>query len=129
MKNQRGFTLVGVIFILVVLGILGAAMLTLSQVQTSTGIFALQGARAYVAAQSGIEWGINRALPPNNSCVSTSSLTIEGFRVTVGCTGLSVTEGASTYTVYTLTSVAEMGDYGGDEYFSRRVEARVTNAR
>ncbi len=128
-QNQHGFTLIGVVFILVVLGIFGVTMLILSSVQTATGTFALQGTRAYAAARSGIEWGINRALPPNNSCVASSLLTIDGFQVTVGCVSVSITEGSSIYAVYTLTSLAEMGSYAGDEYFSRRLEARVTNAQ
>ncbi len=40
-----------------VLSLLGVAMMRLSAVQSSTGVFALQGARAYQAARSGLEWG------------------------------------------------------------------------
>lgn len=127
LKNTSGFTLVGVVFILVVLGIFGVTMLTLSTVQTNTSLYALQGTRAYAAAASGIEWGINRALPPNNSCALNSTMTVDGFTVNVGCVSTVVTEGASSYSVYTLTSKAEMGSYAADEYFSRRLEARVTN--
>lgn len=128
--NQAGFALVGVVFVLVVLGILGATMLSLSTVQTSTGVFALQGTRAYAAASSGIEWGINRALPPNNSCVASTPLSVDGFNVSVECLQSPlITEGGSSYFVYEIRALAELGSFGDPEYFSRRLEARVTNAQ
>ncbi len=56
-NNQKGFTLVQAVFILVVLSLIGVAMVRLSGVQSSTSVLALQGARAYQAARSGLEWG------------------------------------------------------------------------
>lgn len=58
--NQRGFTLVQAIFVLVVLGLLGAYMVTLGTVQQATSTQALLQARAYQAARAGLEWGIAR---------------------------------------------------------------------
>ncbi|MDY0191254.1 MAG: pilus assembly protein MshP [Desulfuromonas sp.] len=58
LNNQKGFTLVQAIFILVVLALLGTYMVRLSTVQQSTTTQALMQARAYQAARAGLEWGI-----------------------------------------------------------------------
>jgi MSHA biogenesis protein MshP len=58
MKFQRGFAIVSAIFILVVLSVLGAAMVTLSTSQHLGSAQDVQGVRAYLAARSGAEWGM-----------------------------------------------------------------------
>ncbi len=123
-KNQSGFTLVNAIFILVVLAALGAFMVTMTGVQSRTPIFAVQGARAYQAAQTGIEWGIAQSVA--GSCAVSTTITVEGFSVTVGCSAQSIIEGPMSYYVYDLTSQASTGSYGSAGYVSRRVDARVT---
>lgn len=123
-RNQKGYTLVNALFILVVLASLGAFMVTMSGVQSRTPVLALLGARAYQAAQAGIEWGI--AQSATGVCAASSSFVVEGFAVTVTCAATPVGEGTSTYNVYKIAALAEMGSYGGPEYVSRRVEARVT---
>ncbi|MFK5926747.1 MAG: pilus assembly protein MshP, partial [Desulfuromusa sp.] len=90
LKNSDGFTLMQAIFIVVVLALLGVAMMRLIGVQSSTSVFALQGARAYHAASSGLEWGAARA-STGNSCNGT--MTIENFAVSVTCSSQSFTEG------------------------------------
>lgn len=62
LNNQKGFTLVQAIFILVVLALLGTYMVRLSTVQQATSTQALLQARAYQAARAGIEWGIARVV-------------------------------------------------------------------
>ncbi len=126
LRNSRGFTLVNAIFILVVLAALGAFMVTMSGVQSRTPVLALQGARAYQAAQTGIEWGIARAVA--GSCSASTSFAVEGFAVTVSCSTAAapIVEGASTYNVYELDALASSGTYGAGDYVSRRMTARVT---
>jgi len=121
--NQKGFTLIQAVFILVVLGLLGMVMVRLIGVQSSTGVMALQGARAYHAARSGLEWGAARAVA-GQSCVG--SLMIENIEVDVTCTSESFTEGSvGPYSIYHIESVAEYGNYGSADYVSRRVEMKV----
>ncbi len=123
LKNNSGFTLVQAIFIVVVLALLGVAMMRLIGVQSSTSIFALQGARAYQAAQSGLEWGAARA-STGNSC--TGSMTIEDFSVDVTCSSQSFTEGSiGPYAVYLIRSTATFSTYGDPDYVSRRLEMKV----
>lgn len=125
LRNQQGFALVSAIFIVVVLAVVGAFMLNMVGVQSRTGLFALQGARAYQAAQSGLEWGIYEVI--NNGC-NPGSFTLEGFSVSVSCTDLgSFTEGSDTYNIYRLSSMAESGTYGTTDYVQRTVVADVTD--
>jgi MSHA biogenesis protein MshP len=122
-SNQHGFTLVQAVFVVVVLGLLGAMMVRLIGVQSSTTIFALQGARAYQAARSGLEWGAAQASA--DSCALNTDMLIEGFAVSVGCTSQPFTEGTSNTTVYLLNAVAKFGSYGSPDYVQRRLEMKM----
>jgi len=122
-KTDSGFTLVQAIFILVVLSLLGVVMVSLIGVQSSTSLFALQGARAYQAARSGLEWGATRARA-GDSCSGT--FTIEGFTVNVTCSSQQFTEGSiGPYDVYRIGATATFGTYGTPEFVSRRAEMKV----
>lgn len=123
LKNNAGFTLVQAIFILVVLALLGVAMMRLIGIQSSTSVFALQGARAYQAARSGLEWGAARA-STGNSCNGT--LTVESFTVNITCSSQSFTEGSiGPYDVYRISAIATYGSYGSPDFISRRAEMKV----
>lgn len=123
LKNEAGFTLVQAIFILVVLSLLGVAMMRLSAVQSSTGVFALQGARAYQAARSGLEWGATRAAA-GNSC--DGNMLVDGFAVAVNCTSQQFTEGPiGPYDVYRISATATFGNFGSPDFVSRRAEMKV----
>lgn len=122
-KNDRGFTLVQAVFIIAVLALLGMAMMRLTSVQSSTGTLALQGARAYQAARSGLEWGAARAAA-GNSCDGTMS--VGNFTVNVSCTSEQFTEGPiGPYNVYRINAAATYGSYGSPDYISRRAEMKV----
>ena len=121
-RNQKGFTLVQAVFILVVLGLLGMVMVRLIGVQTSTGVMALQGARAYHAARSGLEWGAARA-NAGESC--DGSMLIEGFEVNVTCKVTDFKEAQETFDVYDIGAIARYGSYGDVSYASRRVQMKI----
>lgn len=125
-SNQRGFTLLTALFILVVLALLGVFMVTLSSVQSRSSLLAVQGARAYQAAQAGIEWGIAQSAV--GVCAASSTFVVEGFSVTVNClaSGVPIVEGAMSYRVYDLSAQASLGSYGSQGFVSRQVAARVT---
>ena len=129
-RRQRGFSLVAAIFLLVVLGSLGAVAVKLTGVQQQTVILALQGARAYAAARSGVEWAIYRAL--NGSCggasLSLNEGGLAGFSVATACTATTHTEGSTTTTVFSVEAFAQSGNYGMPDYVSRRVRATVTDS-
>jgi MSHA biogenesis protein MshP len=124
--SQKGFSIVTALFILLVLAVLGGFMVTMSGVQSRTSLWALQGARAYHAARSGLEWGVYQSLA-NGACAA-DSFTVDGFTVNVTCSEESFTEGGQAYKVYSLTSLAQSGTYGSSDYISRQLRGRVTGA-
>lgn len=134
--DQRGFSLVAAIFILVIVALLGAFMVTMSVIERSTSSYAVRGARAYQTALSGVEWGIRRAIA-TSACPATTTIAmnapgLNGFSVTVQCTANSHMEpqsnGTNPFRVYVITATASAGTFGTPEYFSRSAEATVTDA-
>ncbi|HEY7658925.1 MAG TPA: agglutinin biogenesis protein MshP [Burkholderiales bacterium] len=55
------------VFLMVVLALLGAYMLSVTGMQQSGSQLDVQGARAYQAARAGMEWGAWQVLDPNNA--------------------------------------------------------------
>ena len=128
LKKQAGFTLVQALFILVVLALLGVAMMRLIGVQSATTVFALQGARAYQAARSGLEWGAAQAaaISAGGGGDCNGTMTVDTFAVVVGCSSQPFTEGAvGPYNVYTINATATFGSYGSADFVSRRAVMRV----
>lgn len=123
-QRQAGFTMASLLFILVVLGALGAAMALFTQRQHMGSAAELSAARAYQAAHAGLEWASFQVLrnpaPPAAapSCFSTRLLTfpagtdgaLSDFTVTVSCTRTpgagNVSDGATNLVFYDLTAVA-----------------------
>jgi len=128
---QRGFSLVAAIFLIVVLAGLGVFAVRISTLQTQGVTEALRAAQAYNAARSGVEWGAYQALNGGGCASTTLNLTeggTAGFRVSVTCAQSVHMEGTSTVNVYVLDVRAEAGLYGGPDYVSRRVQAKITDA-
>lgn len=130
--RQRGVGLVAALFLVVVLGALGAFIVTIGATQQQAPVLAVQGARAYNAARSGIDWGIYQAIPPT-SCLPLTTFPItgpglNGFTVSVQCTSTPHTEGGTPFQVFTIISTATFGAFGGVDYYSRTIEATVTDA-
>lgn len=98
--TQRGFAVISAIFILVVLAALGGFILSVSTNQQVGSALDVQGARAYEAARSGVEWGLYRQLRDGVCAASTSIVptasTLSAFTVTVTCVATAGTNGAPT---------------------------------
>ena len=120
-------SLVTALFILVVLSAIGGYMILAAGVQSQTTVMALQGVRAYYAARSGLEWGIFRDLA-SGSCAN-GTFDVGDFSVSVDCRETIFTEGGNDYTVFRISSLAEWGSYGDENYVSRQLTARVTDAQ
>lgn len=127
MKYERGFTMVSMLFILVALAALGAALASLTQRQQLGSAGELAASRAYQAAFAGLEWGsmqVLRVSPPPAAapaCFATRSFTLpdqlSDFTVTVACartpgTGV-VTDGADSLVFYELVATACNRTSGG----------------
>lgn len=129
MGTQRGFSLVSALFLLVVLGALGAYMVSISGTQHFTTLHALQGAKAYHAARSGTEWGIAEAIN-NGNCDLNTNFTLNGFDIAVDCRSTNHQEAGSNYNIYEITASAETSTpaFGQPGYAARRITVTVTNA-
>ncbi len=133
-SRQHGFALVAAIFIVVVLAMLGIMMVTIGGMQRATVNSAVQGARAYYAARSGIEWGVFQALA--GGCVAATSpgftLTqpgLNGFSVVVTCASSQHRERNNTYDVYVITATAGFAAFGNSDYVSRTLKTTATSAQ
>jgi MSHA biogenesis protein MshP len=127
MKNQKGITLIGAIFVLIIVSLLGSYLVKIYSVQQKTSVLALQIARAYQTANAGIEWGIANVVN-NGSCEASTSLTpnIDNFSVTVTCQQLgSYSENINTKIVYSITAKSEYSDYSNPDYISRRMQTTI----
>lgn len=119
LRLQRGISIVTAIFLMVVLAMLGAFMLSITALQQASSQLDVQGARAYHAARTGVEWGAWQVLDPNNAIgtaalptcpASPTNLTLAGslstFTVTVTCSATSTTEGNRNVGAYFIVATA-----------------------
>jgi MSHA biogenesis protein MshP len=129
MNQQKGITLIGAIFVVVIVSLLGIYLVKITGSQRQTVVMNLQSARAYYAANAGIEWGIAR-LVNAGSCIANSSLSskINGFSVSVECDELNsggYNEAGTTINIYQITATSEYGVYGNNNYASRTLSTIV----
>jgi MSHA biogenesis protein MshP len=130
-SQQRGFSLVSAVFLLVVLAGLGAYAVRLNTLQQQSVTAGLRAAQAFAAARTGAAWGAYRAINAGVCAPVTLNLTqgaAAGFRVSVQCTQSTHVEGTATVRVFVLSVRAEAGTYGGPDYVSRRLQTKVTDA-
>lgn len=136
-NRSRGFTLVAAIFLLVVLALLGAFMVTIGESERWTTVEAAQGARAYEAAQAGLEWGIAKTVPIGGafSCPAGASpaFAVGAFDVTVTrapAPGNTYSDGGNPVNVCAIssTAIATGAALGNPDYFSRTLQVTVTDA-
>lgn len=128
--HQRGFALVAAVFVVVVLALLGIMMATIGGMQRATTAAAVQGARAYHAARSGIEWGAYQATETASCAASTAFPPVtghEGFSVTVECSATAHREHGDDLNIFVITATATSGSFGDSDYVSRRIQVTVTD--
>lgn len=124
-RRQSGAILLTVVFIMVVLGLIAAFLvrsLGAQHAQSSLDHLMLQ---AQFAATSGIEWGRGRAL--SAGLCGTGQIAVAEFTVTVSCEGVSVTDGAASYTVYDISAEARHGSYGDADFVRLDLVRRITD--
>ena len=142
--RPRGIALPGMVFLVVIVGLmLSAGLLMLSQSQHSQGL-QLQAARALAAAKSGSEWGLwqvsdaqgllglpGDALPP---CFGTQTLALPmplaDMQLQVSCTrepaSGTLDEGGLKLASYRVLAVANSGGAASPDGVQRQFEARHT---
>lgn len=132
---SAGFVLPAAIFLLVVLGGLASWMIQLTVATQAQDALAIEGERAYQAAQAGLEAGIYAAL--NGSCGSQNIAfgnSLSRFSTSVSCAESTADEGGTTRIFRRITSVACNQPMAGacpntapslSEYAERHVSATV----
>lgn len=116
-RRDAGFTLVSVVFILVVLAVLGAAMAKMSMRQHLGAAAELGAARAYQAAYAGLEWASFQVLraPPRPAapaadtppaCFGNTSITLGDFIVSISCVRTQGSDGPTSLSFYQLIANA-----------------------
>lgn len=128
--QQRGVSLVTAVFLLVVLAALGSVAARLGIVQQQTVTSSMRASQAFHAARSGIAWAAHRAVTGGWCGATTIALSeggTAGFDVQVQCTQTTHIEGSATINVYVIDVLAEAGLYGGPDYVSRRLQAKLTD--
>ena len=128
--RSEGFSLVSAIFLLVVISVAAASMLSLAGAARRPASLELLSLRAYEAAASGIEWGIAKAVADPSICpAATFGLnegSLVGFSVDVGCTRTQHVEVATTVNVFQITALATYGVLGDADHVTRRMTATAT---
>ena len=129
-RKQRGFSLITAIFLLLVVAGLVVYMLNIRVAQQTTLVYGVQGARAMLAARSGIEWGIHRALTTGNCPAeppfSLADPALSAFLIDVSCSESDHLEGTTSITTFQLTSIARAGGFGSLDYVQRQIQATVS---
>ena len=139
---QRGFSLVSAIFLLVVLAVLGAAMVTFSTTQDQGQALDAMGSRAYEAANAGIEWAAyNIAISPGVAKAATPVFVpgtgtalggkLAPLTVTVGYTAVAHSDAATAGALvgnmwtYDIAASAVYGVPGTADYVERILDAKM----
>ena len=141
-NRAGGFSLVSAIFLLVVVTLLGAYVATLASSQHISEALDIEGARAYQAARTGVEWGAWQVLQapaggfrttcdgatyaaPTNQALAGLAGNLSGFAVDVQCGSAGATEEGVNVRVYRLTVTASKGTLGGLVYVERQLQATI----
>lgn len=109
---MRGFAAIAAVFVLVVLGMMGAVLVTVSSAQHRGSAFDAQGIRAYQAARTGIEYGAHQALqnslcPTDPETIGFPGPNLTSFNATVSCTSTTVSEGGTNnLVIYQISATA-----------------------
>lgn len=141
-SRQRGFLMIALIFLLVVIAGLGVYLTTVSTTSQASSAVDLSAAKAYQAARAGAEWAaywITPAPPAKASAfktacdgalTATGTLTLGDYTVTVTCTSaVPYTEGSATVRWYSIVSSAcnTPCTLGTSTYVSREVSLTIAN--
>ena len=129
---QRGVSILSAIFMLLLFGALAAYMVSFTGTAQVTSAQDIQGSRAYLAAEAGLEWGLYHVMQ-SGGCPAGSMPQLGEFATAVSC---EVTPSGSTahfneagyeFRIYRLTSRASTAGAspGSPAFVEREVRATV----
>ncbi len=150
-RGERGFALATVVFLLVILASVVAAVGSMRERGSFANVLEVRQARAVQAARAGLEWGAWKVRDPAGSVAgvdnlpgcfaSPSTLTLPGglaeFDVRVSCTrSPSLSDSPPYYledvrrvVVYTLTAIATVGAADTPDRVERRMQMRIEHCK
>ncbi len=133
LKTQQGSALVVAIFIIIVMSLLGATLVSMLDSSQESVAYEVLGTRAYTAAQSGAQWQLGQIFPAGLASDAVNGCSVESPPIIVNIEGLKgcviVDPVACTEFVhdgvhyYTITSTGECKI--GGEVTSRTVEVEA----
>lgn len=129
-RQQAGMSLVSAVFLLVVVSMIAGYAVSIGSAQQAGTTLALLGRRADFAARSGLDWAMLKTID-DGACPANGSFSAEGngigdFTIDVSCSTATVTEGATSYPVFTISVTATRGNEGDEEYVRRTVTGQVS---
>jgi MSHA biogenesis protein MshP len=131
LRRQQGVSLLSAVFLIVALAGLAVFAVRLSLLQQQTVNASLRAAQAYHAARSGVAWAARRAVADGwcgSATLSLGEAGTVGFELDISCASTSHVERGAAINVYVIEVLAEAGVYGGPDYVSRRLQAKITDA-
>ncbi|WP_426414977.1 hypothetical protein [Aestuariirhabdus sp. LZHN29] len=130
-RRQSGFSLVAMMFLIVIVALAISFMARLMGVQSATADLGLLSSRAFQAARAGIEYQAHQVLD-GNSCANSNLILnadgLSGFSVQSQCI-LQGTyqEGVQQVRVFRIVSEASYANYNNSpDYVYRQIEAIIT---
>lgn len=137
-QKSQGVILVAALFLMLVVALLVVYLLRTGSETYWSGVLRIQQARAYQAAQAGLEWGLHQINPatsggacPAGANPRTINFTgtdgdLAGFKVIVTCTATPYNELTGAVTVYELDAVSSFGTFGSSpDYVSQHLKISV----
>lgn len=134
--RARGFALVLALFLILLLGTVGAYLLTVSNVQVESGVMDEQGARAYQAARAGLDWEAYRVLRAGTCDPAPAPIPfgfgLSGFYAEVTCTSYGPeNEAGTSVTTFRIVSTGcnatPCSSGTGATYVERQLQLTVAN--
>lgn len=127
-KKQRGVSIIAAIFLIVILSLMGAGMVSLLSTSHQTISQELTSARAYMAGRSCLHWGMYQAVysPPTTTVSYNKTFdNTNSFLAKAHCT-VSIDiipdhdfNDGRTLIFYNINVIAEYGDITSPEYSKR----------
>jgi len=123
-RKQSGFAIAAAIFLIVVLALLAVGMVQISSTSHTSLSQEYTSARAYMAARSGLQWGMYQAIytGSGNSTITFSNGALAGTQASVSSSSTSVDGN----TFFTIDAAGSYGVNTDAEYSLRQLRLRFS---
>ncbi len=131
-KTQRGFTLLGTVFILLILSLVGVYLLKMGTVRTNVQNYELQNKRAELATFSALEIAAHKFQENPKECPKQTlqfneiAMGLKGFTVAITCSQLiAFPADAPHYFAVQLDAKAFSGHFGERDFVSHSMNRLI----